>query len=82
MSAFKDYFRGSRESYKPIEVKEWVIARLKKGCRPTQIVKDAEKFQGVSITVMSIWRWRKEYVRVTGEQVHSYREFLKFKKGN
>lgn len=66
---------------KPIELKEWVIARIKKGCLPTQIVEDAKRLHGVSITVMSIWRWRKKYIKITGKNLPSYYEFVRLKKG-
>lgn len=66
---------------KPTELKEWVIARIKKGCSPNQIIEDAKRLYGVSTTIMSIWRWRKKYIKVTGENLPSYQEFLRLKKG-
>jgi IS30 family transposase len=66
---------------KPNELKEWVIERIKKGCIPSQIVEDAKRLHGASITLMSIWRWRKKYIKKTGEHLPSYQEFLRLKKG-
>lgn len=42
-------------------IKEWAILRLKKGYVPKQIAIDIKKLHGVSVTMMTIYRWRIEY---------------------
>ena len=54
---------------KPTFIKEWAILRLKKGYIPKQIAADIQKLHGVSVTMMTVYRWRKEYIKNTGEDI-------------
>lgn len=54
---------------KPTFIKEWAILRLKKGYIPKQIAADIQKLHEVSVTMMTVYRWRKEYIENTGEDI-------------
>lgn len=54
---------------KPYHVKEWVILRLKKGYLASRTVTEALSLHGVSISLMTIYRWRKAHVKKTSEEI-------------
>lgn len=43
------------------KVKEWAVARLKKGYSAIRTAKDIKQYFGVYVTPISVGRWRKQY---------------------
>jgi hypothetical protein len=54
---------------KPTFIKEWAILRLKKGYTPKQISIDIQKLHGVYVAMMTVYRWRENYILDTGEYI-------------
>ena len=63
------YLREDTPKSKPTKVKEWAIAQIKKGKSPNKVAKDIKELFGVSVAVMSVYRWRYRYTSATGERI-------------
>jgi len=63
---------SSQSNYKPLKIKEWAIERLKQGCSPTKVSNDIEKLFGEYVSFMSIYRWKKQYIASTGENIQGW----------
>jgi IS30 family transposase len=50
-----------KKKAKEKHIREWAILRLKKGYIPKQIALDIQKLYGVSVTMMTIYRWRVKH---------------------
>jgi hypothetical protein len=62
---------------KPLKIKEWTIKQLKAGSSPNKISQDIKKLFGVYVSMMNIYRWKKKYIEVTGEDIPSWCELNK-----
>jgi IS30 family transposase len=59
----------ARSNAKDPSIKEWAILRLKKGYTPKQIAIDIQKLHGVYVAMMTVYRWRENYILDTGEYI-------------
>ena len=53
----------------PVNVKDFIIERLKKGDSYKQVVNNTKKIFGITILLMSVCRARKHYIEQTGEYI-------------
>jgi IS30 family transposase len=63
------YTTPQRNRSAPKKVKEWAIKQLKEGSSPNKIVQDTQKLFGIYVALMTIYRWKKKYIEVTGENI-------------
>lgn len=71
-------FTESRfERSKPLKVKEWAVERLKKGHSPKRITQDIQRLFGVYVAIMTVYRWRDQYIAATGENILLWHKFNK-----
>lgn len=70
---------GTKYNQKNPVIMEWAITRLKKGYSPNRIVEDIQKLHGVSVSTMTIYRWRKKHIQTTGEDIPLMRKRKKKK---
>ena len=63
------FLREDMPKSKPLKVKEWAIAQIKKGKSPNKVAKDIKELFGVSVCIMSVYRWRYRYTEATGEKI-------------
>jgi IS30 family transposase len=63
------YTTAQRNRSAPKKVKEWAIKKLKEGSSPNKIAQDIQKLFGVYVALMTIYRWKKKYIEVTGENI-------------
>ena len=57
---------------KSLQMKEWAIKQIKAGSSPNKISQDIKRLFGEYVAVMTIYRWRKRYIAVTGEAIPSW----------
>ena len=61
----------------PQKVKEWAMKKLKEGSSPNKIAQDIQKLFGVYVAMMTVYRWRRKYIAVTGENIPTWYELNK-----
>jgi hypothetical protein len=62
---------------KPMKMKEWAIKQLRSGSSPNKVSQDIKKLFGEYVSMMTVYRWKKRYVQVTGENIPTWRELNK-----
>ena len=72
MSVFKKDNRS--KLYIDPHIKDFVIERIRKGETPTRIKNNIKRMYNIDVSLMFIWRVRKQYMKITGEYLKSYRE--------
>ena len=72
MSVFKKDNRN--KSYVETHIKDFTIERMKKGESPSKIKANIKKMFDVDVSLMFVWRVRKQYMKITGEYLKNYRE--------
>lgn len=78
MSSKKNPYTATQRNHSaPQKVKEWAMKKLKEGSSPNKIAQDIQKLFGVYIAMMTVYRWRKKYIAVTGEKMPSWYELNK-----
>lgn len=60
-------------------IKDFVIERMEKGESPKKIKDNIKRLYDVDVSLMFITRTRKQYMRITGEYLKTYKEFHKIK---
>ena len=70
---------GMQYNQKNSVIREWATTRLKKGYSPSRIAEDIQKLHGVSVSTMTIYRWRKKHIQATGEDIPLMRKHKKKK---
>jgi hypothetical protein len=74
MSNNSPYISSKFKWSKPLKIKEWAIKQLKQGSSANKISSDIKKLFGVYVSMMNIYRWKKKYIEVTGEDIPAWRE--------
>ena len=70
MSSKKSPYTATQQNHSvPQKVKEWAMKKLKEGSSPNKIAQDIQKLFGVYVAMMTVYRWRKKYIAVTGEDI-------------
>lgn len=59
----------------PTNIKDFVIERIKKGEGSSKIVKNVRRVFKQDVSLMFIFRIRKQYIKLTGKHLQSYKEF-------
>lgn len=76
MSVFKKDHRKNKFYIEP-HIKDFAIERMQKGESPTRIKNNIKRLYNVDVSLMFVSRVRKQYMRITGEYLKTYRELNK-----
>jgi IS30 family transposase len=71
------YTKAQRNRLVSEKIKKWAIKQLKQGSSSQKIVHDIKKLFGVSVTLMTVYRWRNKYTAVTGKQILGWHKLNK-----
>ena len=77
MSVFKKDNRN--KAYIDPHIKDFAIERMRKGETPTRIKNNIKRVYNIDVSLMFVWRVRKQYMKITGEYLKNYREIYKEK---
>jgi hypothetical protein len=75
MSVFKKDNRS--KTYIDTHIKDFAIERMRKGEGPNRIKNNIKRVYNIDVSLMFIWRVRKQYMKITGEYLKSYRELYR-----
>jgi len=78
MSVFKKDYRKNKAYIEP-HIKDFAVERMQKGETPTRIKNNIKKMFDVDVSLMFVWRVRKQYMKITGEYLKNYRELYREK---
>ncbi len=77
MSVFKKDNRS--KVYIDPHIKDFAIEHMRKGESPTRIKNNIKRLYNIDVSLMFVWRVRKQYMKITGEYLKNYREIYKEK---
>ena len=75
MSVFKKDNRS--KAYIDPHIKDFAIERMRKGETPTRIKNNIKRMYNIDVSLMFVWRVRKQYMKITGEYLKNYRELYR-----
>ena len=58
-------------------IKDFAIERMKKGESPSKIQSNIKKMFDFEVSLMFVHRVRKQYMKITGDYLKTYREFYR-----
>ena len=65
------------KAYIDPHIKDFTIERMRKGKTPTRIKNNIKRVYNIDVSLMFVWRVRKQYMKITGEYLKNYREIYK-----
>ena len=68
------YYAEGFPKSKSLQMKEWAIKKVKAGVSPNKIASEIKRLFKEDVTMMTIYRWKRRYIEVTGEHIPSWKE--------